>query len=388
MRSRRLLICDDLVAYASQLPARRLRTKLLQTALRYLREERERQLTEPLHLLPKPAILDIGASLKFDRWALYPKFGDPPLTWRQYLDNRVSLIESEINAAEVEGFQMLRLSPVESASRDVWSRHGLSAVLPFLKTCWRDKLIISLDDFFWVMHTAVRSEAFGLEWQEAWEEMMEAGSEASKNSSNEHVNSLVTRARRIAEIDAKKARDAKPLDTIARRELQRVQELLAKARLRPFSGFLREIQALRPVYYTLRDIWYELHFLVSDPKDRVQYEFEECLVDEMQADIGQMVCYPLGGPMLADVLQWNGRSVAHCHRRLNFWEHSRIQVNHAIAQNIRTKLDLQGNVDTTAVMQELQALLSASISKGQRLGMTMLDGEIKMSMEEETHGSA
>ena len=73
MRSRRLLICDDLLAYATQPSAHRIRTKLLQAALAYLYEEREHQPTEPLHLLTKPAILHIGAALKFDHWALCPE---------------------------------------------------------------------------------------------------------------------------------------------------------------------------------------------------------------------------------------------------------------------------------------------------------------------------
>jgi hypothetical protein len=369
MTSDRVIICNDLLAYAATglLPGP-LRTKYLKTALEYLQNE-QRQLTQPQRLLSKPAILDPGAALMFDRWGLYPQFGDPALSLVQYLDMRISLIESEIEAQEIKGLPLLDRDRIQSANRDIWSRHGLVAVLPFLKTCWKDGHILNLDDFFLVMHTAVRSEAFDLKWQECWEELMEADSQASN---------IVTRARQMAEIDARKARDPKPLETIARREHERVQELLSRARSRPFSSFLREIHGLKPVYYTLRDIWYELNFLAADRQDRSEFEYQECLVDEMQADIGQMVVTPVSGPMLADLFTFDGRSVAHCRRRLDFWEHSRIQVNHAIAQKIRERLDsYQGIVDGKALTDEVQTLLAASLSKGQHLAMTMFDTELR-----------
>jgi len=386
MKSRHVAMCNDFLAYAAPLHDRGMRAKFLQTGVAHLKEYKPVRRAQRLHV--KPAIMDISASLKFDRWGVYPEFGDPPLSLGQYLDIRVSLIYDEIQAGELQGFPILSLRPVPSAVRDIWSRHGLAAVIPFIKACWKDSLILSLDDFFWGMHTAVRSEAFGLEWQQCQEEMMESQSQASEDSASGGL-SILTRSRRMAQIDARLKRDSKALETIARREHKSVEASLAAAKRRPFSSFLREIFALRPIYYTLRDIWYELHFLASEPQDRSEFAYLECLVDEMQADIGQMVLNPLAGPILGDISEWNGRSPSHCRRRMAFWEHSRIQVNHEIAQKIRAAIDLShDHVDGVALRKELEFLLAKSLSEGQRLAMQMWGNELSNRVKEQSHEPA
>jgi hypothetical protein len=387
MKSHHVAICDDFLAYAKLLREPRIRVKFLQRGLAHLTEEKK-HLGQRQRLLAKPAILDIRASLKFDRWGLYPKLGDSCLSSTQYLDVRIGLIQSEIKTAEMEGFPMLHPSPVQLAVRDIWSQHGVAAVLPFIQACWKDGLILKLDDYFLAMYTAARSEAFGLEWQQCWEEMVHADSQASKDSTSGGL-SILSRARRMADIDAGFARDPRALETIARREYQSVEISLTKAKRRPFSSFLREVLVLKPVYYSLRDIWYELHFLAIEPEERSEFEYLESLVDEMQADIGQMVLHPLGGPILGDILQWDGRTVAHCRRRLDFWEHSRVQLNHAIAQKIRARLGLfRGRCNGYALRQELQSLLIKSLSEGQRVAMQMLDTELSSAIEGQIHERA
>ena len=179
------------------------------------------------------------------------------------------------------------------------------------------------------------------------------------------------------------------MEKIARREHQFADAALAEARRRSFSDFLRGVFALKPIYYTLRDIWYELHFVASNAQDRSEFEYFEAVADEMQADIGQMILHPSAGPMLADVARWDGKTVANCRRWLDFWERSRIQINHAIAQKIRAKLDSsQGHIDGNALRQEVQSLISGSLSDGQRLATTMFDTELARLMEERRHESA
>jgi hypothetical protein len=270
----------------------------------------------------------------------------------------------------------IQAEPVQAAAQEVIERHGFQNVFPFLKHCWDQCLIVSEDDAFRSLITAIRAEAFSISWKECGEELREAEWLAGRKSGP----NFFKRAKKLADIDRAAGRKANPLAAIAEREMAAAADELSVAKQQDFSEFLRAVYAIKPIYYSLRDVWYECHFLTDDPMLRAEYNFKECIVDEYQADIGSLLLAPTSSVLLNDLRQWHILRPRHRRNRIKFWSESRVQMNFQMEKFIKERSSTISCEDAALqLVQDVRHWIISSISNGQRraldIFMDLLNGQ-------------
>jgi hypothetical protein len=380
MTSDSLTISGDLISYAASFRAEEIRRVLLTRALEYLEDDKLASRAETEDVC-RVAILNGALAIQHDAWGLDPKFGDPTLTWPEYRVAHAALIRNEIDRLSAVGFPLLSFDPCDAAIQNVLSRHGLAAVISFLKECWKNNLILSEDGFFRPMFIAIRAEAFDLDWSSCGEEIRTAEKRAQDSSQNQEF-SILARARELAKIDKEKSRTCGRLEGVVRRENREAELALARARAGPFSVFLRLVSQIKPVYYTLRDAWYELHFLSANRQQQEEFEYLECFADERQADIGQMFQMPCGAPMLSDVAGWGDLTPSARRRRLRFWLNSRVQLNDELSCFLEEHIPRIGpELSATSLASELADRIEMSLDEGLRIALSIIRDQLAAEAE-------
>jgi hypothetical protein len=316
-------ICDDLIACAARCPNPIIKRALLDAALKHLED------VSLSHSYSGQAacILDIQAALAQNGWALSPLHGDVALPPDAHVAIKKRRLMDEIRRCTEPSQDFFALD-IEPAIEDMRARHGVESVLPFLQECWETSQIFQLDAFFWIMFERLRCEAFEISREQCREEIVNATIECQREPQGV---TILNRARAFARRDATLGRRTQALARVVIRERETVDRRLAESRTRGFNNFLRGLFGVYPTYYTLRDLYFELHFLSTDPDDQTEFEHQETLVDEYQADIGQMLLMPGATLAFHDVTDWTGRTVSYCRRHVSYWRDARAQLNDELA---------------------------------------------------------
>jgi hypothetical protein len=305
---------NDLLWLAAQIPDPEVRNKVLAHAVD---EFEERDWTRQGTQAGETIVLDVKAALLYDRCALSGPHGDPLLSAEDYWRCRRHLVMDAGWVADLPGAS----DATARAVGDIEARHGVRAAITFLKEAWTHQLVLSLDHFFFQFHALIRAEAWGM-----------SRSEAQREHPATEVRSPEDRGRGLAALDATKGRDAAPLAAILDREFAEACARLQDARRLRYADFMRSIIALRPIFYSLRDLYWELHFL-SGEGDSGEFIERERLVDEWQADCGQVHLAPYS--VMATFGLDKDMSEPQVRRHLAFWTRGRVQLNDDLAATAR-----------------------------------------------------
>ena len=369
--------CDDLIASATGVRDTGLRNALLVAALRHL-EIGELGQSAGTEVANGACILDVEAALVHDCWALYPAFGDAALTGADYLAIKKRRVLRELQPQEPIPGGFFRFGSIDPAVRDIRNRHGAASVLPFISESWEQSLILGIDEFFLAAFSEFRCDAFGIDWNECSDELSAAQLQVERDA---EPLTILTRARALARHDAEVGRLTGPLASLVQREHATADARLARYRKRPFCEFLRGLFALKPIYYTLRDLYFELHFLATDPDEKAVFEHQETLVDEIQADIGQMMMMPGIALAFDNLWMWAGKSYQKSKSSVYYWLESRAQLNDEMANLLLERLG-SANVDLAALEMEIKSLAFESLDPGFKEARSILDERFERLGEE------
>ena len=302
-------------------------------------------------------ILDIEAGLQHDRWALFPDRGDPILEPADYWRCRRWLAAD----AATPRHPLIESDTIGRAVADIAAHHCLAAGSAFLKDAWTHQQVLSLDAFYFHFHSLLRAEAWSLERVDALTELT-TGDVAE-------ADSLPARAQALAGLDLSERRDPAALTPILEREFNDASERLQHARTLRYADFLRAAYAIRPVLYTLRDLYWELHFLSGEDAAGAFIE-QERLVDEWQADAFQMLLSPYA-PMVEIGLDTD-MSESQVRRHLAFWTRGRLQLNEEMRDLAMQAFRSEG---LAAMLIRLDAARRAALDPSRDRGDPLLPGE-------------
>jgi hypothetical protein len=257
-------------------------------------------------------VLDMEAALSHDRWALSGRHGDPMLSPTAYWRCRRWVVAE----AARDRHPLVPFDATAHAVGDIAARHGTRAAIEFLKDAWTHQQVLAMDDFFLHYHSLLRAQAWQMSSAVAVRELTH-GEAAQARSLHERARLLASRGQALG-------RAVLPLAESVEREFAQALGRLQLARRQNYASFIRSMSAIRPVFYALRDLYWELHYLSGEDESGPFLERER-LVDEWQADMFQVQLRPYGEMVGTSLPESVTESAVR--RHLAFWTRGRVQLN-------------------------------------------------------------
>jgi hypothetical protein len=310
-------------------------------------------------LVPGSAILRGEAALQLDSWIVGPGLGVRQLTRDELLAEKREAIREAIRGHH----PLYPMSTVRAAARSVSASFGPQRMVEFMVDCWRTRLLLSIDEFFWAYVTGMRAAAFMLDYDSAEDELREADQALGTRNFT-----ILDRTRSVAALDRRRGRSVQDLRALLERAQASAEAELARLLDQPFAAFLRGVANLRPIYYALRDLWYIAMELTDDQDERDDARANECWVDERQADIGGLLISPSGGLAIADLVEWEHLGPAARRARYSYWLQGRVHLNREVAQMMFERASpLKSAEELKRLADDVQAVISRSLDPGQRV---------------------
>lgn len=332
-----------------------------------------------------PAILNSKLALEYDSWYLNSSktINEIPFS---------SIVSIKRNAIELSILKDSHFSSVQIAIKNIIEDGGVEYTIDFLKGCWSSFTFPpSLDMIHFYLYALYRMYAFDISLDSSIDELLKSESQFNKIKGDKEdelsildiieskkaspMKWLIFRRKFIAQIDKKGNRKYDKLEALLNDETAKTEQKLKCLKGEKFDKFYGGLIHLIPVYYTLKESYYELYFATKDNNKRKEINEKQTFVEERCADINQLLLTPTNGPLISELIELANYSIRKKRRWLNYWYKSRVQINNELKSNLLDTFETDKSIDFDyeKVTNNLNNTILFSLSDSQTKALNLLN---------------